>query len=82
MGDTCVGELGYTIRRDLWGQGLATEVAMAVVDWHREHAVDVTLWAHVATENTASCRVLTKVGFVHHGTVDHYGMPCHLFRLP
>ncbi|WP_460825002.1 GNAT family N-acetyltransferase [Nostocoides australiense] len=27
--------LGYTIRRDRWGQGLATEVATALVGWHR-----------------------------------------------
>ena len=75
-------DLGYTLRRDSWGQGLATEIAAALVDWHREHAVAQTLWAYAATENTPSCRVLDKVGFVHASTVDHHGMPCHLYRLP
>jgi ribosomal-protein-alanine N-acetyltransferase len=75
-------ELGYTLRRDRWGQGLATEIAAALVDWHREHATAQTLCAYAATENTPSCRVLEKVGFVRAGTVDHHGIPCHLYRLP
>lgn len=75
-------ELGYTLRRDCWGQGFATEIAAALVDWHREHASAQTLSAYAATENTPSCRVLDKVGFVRVGTVDHQGMPCHHYRLP
>jgi [ribosomal protein S5]-alanine N-acetyltransferase len=30
-------ELGYTIHRDMWGQGVASEIAQALVRWHREH---------------------------------------------
>lgn len=75
-------ELGYTLRRDRWGQGLATEIAAALVAWHREHAPTETLWAYAATKNTPSCRVLEKVGFVRARTVDHHDMPCHLYQLP
>src|SRR5664280_499633 len=57
-------ELGYTIRRDLWGRGLASEIAGALVKWHRHHAPSETLWAYVAIENAPSRRVLEKVGFV------------------
>jgi RimJ/RimL family protein N-acetyltransferase len=75
-------ELGYTLRRDRWGQGLATEIAAVLVDWHRDHAAVRRLWAYAAAENTPSCRVLEKAGFVRTGTVDYHGMTCHLYRLP
>jgi RimJ/RimL family protein N-acetyltransferase len=52
------------------------------VDWHRKGSPAQTLWAHDATKNTPSCRVLEKVAFVREGTLDHHGMPCHLYRLP
>ncbi len=74
--------LGYTIRRDLWGRGLASEIAEALVQWHRDHASTETLWAYAAIENAPSCRVLEKVGFRLHGDAQHGGMPCHLYRLP
>lgn len=75
-------ELGYTIRRRLWGQGLATEIAAALVAWHRIHAPDVPLWGYVAVGNPASSRVLEKSGLVTVGTDHHNGMACQLFRLP
>lgn len=75
-------ELGYTLRRALWGQGLATEIAVALVAWHRVHAPDISLWAYVAVANPASGRVLEKSGFIHVGTDHHRGMACLLFRLP
>lgn len=78
-------ELAYTIRRERWAQGLATEIAVALVRWNREHpdpAFDPVLLSHVAVENPASARVLEKVGFVRRGVVDHEGMPCWLYAEP
>ena len=75
-------ELGYTIRRDLWGRGLASEIAGGLVQWHREHAPMEALWAYAAVENAPSCRVLEKIGFVPDSDAEHNGMPCHLYRLP
>ncbi len=74
--------LNYTIRRELWGRGLATELAAALVTWHRRYAPGLTLWAYVSPENPASARVLEKAGFEPAGTVDHDGECCPLFRLP
>jgi RimJ/RimL family protein N-acetyltransferase len=74
-------ELGYTIRRDLWGQGLATEIGSALVSWHVAHAADIPLYAYVAVENPASRRVLEKIGFDAVGPEDHHGVPCELFSL-
>ncbi|MGL4174536.1 MAG: GNAT family N-acetyltransferase [Dermatophilaceae bacterium] len=74
-------ELGYTIRRDRWRQGLATELARALVSWHREHAADMPLRAYVSQRNPASSRVLVKVGFEPVGTVERRGDVHVLHRL-
>jgi len=73
-------ELGYTLRRDLWGRGLATEVAAGLVDWHRAYG-NAELWALAAIENVASRRVLEKVGFGYVSGAEHNDMPCALYRL-
>lgn len=60
--------LSFAIDRRLWGRGLATEVASALVRWHWEHAAEVGLRAVVEMGNDASVAVLKKVGFEHTGT--------------
>ncbi|MGI8590690.1 MAG: GNAT family N-acetyltransferase [Nakamurella sp.] len=71
-------ELAYTLRRDLWGQGLATEIGAALVSWHLANAGDVPLYSYVAVDNPASRRVLDKIGFEFVGREDHCGVPCAL----
>lgn len=59
-------ELGYVLAPGLWGLGLATEVAGALVGWHRAHPdprLCAELRACAFAENGASRRVLEKVGF-------------------
>lgn len=74
-------ELGYTLRRDCWGHGLATEIAAGLVDWHHQNS-DVQLWAFAALDNAASRRVLEKVGFsLVDDAGEHNGVPCALYRL-
>jgi [ribosomal protein S5]-alanine N-acetyltransferase len=75
-------EIGYTLRRDLWGSGLATEIAGALVAWHLVDAPGVPLLACVAVENRASVRVLEKTGFVWRHTADHHGEPCEMYAFP
>lgn len=63
-GDT--REIAFAVRRELWGQGLATELAGALVDWHRSNptaGLSRSLCAYVEVGNGASARVLEKVGF-------------------
>ncbi|WP_375481134.1 GNAT family N-acetyltransferase [uncultured Jatrophihabitans sp.] len=69
-------ELGYTLSRQRWGQGLATEVARALVQWHQDTAPEVPLAAIAAVDNVASQRVLDKAGFTPSGTITHNGMAC------
>jgi [ribosomal protein S5]-alanine N-acetyltransferase len=55
-------ELAFELLRRVWCQGYATEASLAVVDWARSSGYE-RLWATVREWNTASRRVLVKVGF-------------------
>src|SRR5262249_33354594 len=55
-------ELAFELLRRVWRQGYATEASLAVLDWARSSGYD-RLWAAVWEWNTASRRVLAKVGF-------------------
>jgi len=55
-------ELAFELLRRVWGPGYATEASWAVLDWARSSGCE-RLWATVWDWNTASRRVLTKVGF-------------------
>ena len=62
----CAG-LGYWIRKEMWGQGFATEAGAALVErallvWEL-HRIE----AHIATDNIASQRVIEKLGFQREG---------------
>jgi len=55
-------ELAFEFLRRFWGEGYATDASWAVLDWARSSGHE-RLWATVWDWNTASRRVLTKVGF-------------------
>jgi RimJ/RimL family protein N-acetyltransferase len=66
-------ELSYDLHPDLWGSGLATEAATAVMAVaHGPLAIDRVL-AVVKPTNTASRRVLEKAGLTHIGERAAYG---------
>ncbi|SDJ34131.1 Protein N-acetyltransferase, RimJ/RimL family [Frankineae bacterium MT45] len=75
-------ELGYTLRRDVWGQGLATEIAAALVDWHlNDTSFAGGLSAIVIVGHSRSAQVLKKVGFSEVGERDVAGQRCWSYRL-
>jgi [ribosomal protein S5]-alanine N-acetyltransferase len=55
-------ELAFEFLRRFWGQGYATEASWAVLGWARSAGYE-RLWASVWDWNSASRRVLAKVGF-------------------
>jgi [ribosomal protein S5]-alanine N-acetyltransferase len=55
-------EIGYHTRRDLWGQGLATEAARACRDYGFARLTVDRLISIIRPENLASCRVAEKNG--------------------
>lgn len=59
-------ELAFELLRRVWRRGYATEASLAVLDWART-AGHQQLWATVWDWNTASRRVLAKLGFTETG---------------
>ncbi|MBY5328056.1 GNAT family N-acetyltransferase [Rhizobium leguminosarum] len=55
-------ELGYSLREEAWGKGLATEAASALADWFLERQFALGFIAFTHPENIASQRVLRKIG--------------------
>lgn len=60
-------ELGYSIRKDLWGRGLATEAVSALLVFAFERLDLRRIEADVDPRNVGSLRVLEKLGFVREG---------------
>ena len=55
-------EISYRLRRDCWGNGLATEAARACCDYGFKQAGLRRLISIIQFENTASIRVAEKMG--------------------
>jgi len=75
-------ELGYTISRAYWGQGLATEAVKALIEFGFEKMNLVRIEAVILPENLASARVLEKSGMQFEGVLHSYQVwrnkPCDL----
>ncbi len=68
-------ELGYTLARDAWGKGYATELGRALV-LHARTALGVThVVAQVEPGNVASRHVLEKLGMREREVRTAYGRP-------
>jgi len=56
-------EIGFHLRPNFWGKGIATESARAVIKYATEYTKAITLFAGHHPENTASRNVILKLGF-------------------
>jgi RimJ/RimL family protein N-acetyltransferase len=56
-------ELGYFVEPSRWGEGIATEAALAARDEAFDRCGIAELIGRCRVENTASARVLAKIGF-------------------
>ena len=68
-------EIGYHLRRDFWGQGLATEAAVACRDWAFTHLKTDRVISLIRPENLASRRVAERVGMTVWKEVNWRGLP-------
>jgi ribosomal-protein-alanine N-acetyltransferase len=75
-------DLGYRLRRDYWGQGLATEAARACVEYGFGSLKLRWIIGLVEAENAASVRVLEKTGFRFEGEVEYRGEVVAKYVLP
>lgn len=70
--------IGYALRPEVWGRGLATEVVTALVGIGEELGLPV--WAETFAQNIASQRVLEKAGLDLVEEVVVEGRLCRIFR--
>jgi RimJ/RimL family protein N-acetyltransferase len=79
--DSGLIEIGYRYLRAAWGQGVATEAGRAVLDHgFRSLGLDPIV-AVAARDNTASRRVLEKLGLGYRGLRFHYGFDLAFYEL-
>lgn len=65
-------EVTYAVRPECWGQGLATAICNAAVDWAFRHRQWVRVQATVLVPHVASQRVLQKCGFELEGRLRNF----------
>ncbi|SRR6266481_3701877 len=68
-------EIGYHLHRDFWGQGLATEAAIACRDWAFSHLKTDRVISLIRPENLPSRRVAERVGMTVWKEVNWRGLP-------
>lgn len=62
-------ELAYAIGEEHWGQGLVAEAALKVVQYCRDEFAPQRIQARCKSENTASAKVMEKIGMKYEGTL-------------
>jgi RimJ/RimL family protein N-acetyltransferase len=65
-------EVGYYLRQDCWGRGLATRSLRLVSDWMLEELGEHELVLCTHPENVRSQAVAERAGFVRDGVVEWY----------
>jgi len=66
-------ELAYSLARDAWGQGFATEAAAVARDWAFATHGFARLASFIIAENIRSIRVAERLGAVREGTATLHG---------
>jgi RimJ/RimL family protein N-acetyltransferase len=74
-------ELGWGLAREHWGQGYATEAALALRDWAFGERRLTRLISLIQHGNLRSVRVAEKLGERHERDVEVRGRPTHLYSL-
>ena len=83
-----VVDLGYMLGVEQWGNGYATEIALALIDAAFSELRAERVISTVDVNNAASIRVLEKVGmrweavYRRHRRAKNRWWDCHLFTLP
>ena len=74
-------EIGYHVRRDLWGQGLAPEAAASCRDYGFENLRAGQLISLIRPENRPSQRVAEKIGMSLWKEVVWKDLPHHVYMI-
>ena len=74
-------EVGYGFAKEFWGQGYATETAAACLRYGFEQAGLPRIVAVAIPDNTASRRVMEKIGMRFERMAHHYGTTCVFYAI-
>ncbi len=74
-------EVGYHLRRDHWGQGLATEAAVACRDWAFANLTVDRVISLIRPENLPSCKVAERNGMRIWKEVDWHGLRHYVYAV-
>ena len=58
-----VGDLGFDVWRERWGEGVMSEALEAAMDWGFDRLGVRAIGAHTLTANTRAIRMLERLGF-------------------
>lgn len=79
--DDDVVDLGYRFFKKHWGKGYASEAGRACLDYGFEHLGLERIVAHAMVENTASERVMQKIGMTRVGLDTCEGHPAVVYEM-
>ncbi|HET6229038.1 MAG TPA: GNAT family N-acetyltransferase [Longimicrobiaceae bacterium] len=75
-------ELGYTLGRNFWGRGYASEGARAALAYAREVLGRERVISLIRAENAGSVRVAEGLGAVLQGELEFFGAPALVYAYP
>jgi RimJ/RimL family protein N-acetyltransferase len=77
----CPLEIGWRLRRDRWGQGLASEAAKAMAGFAFDTLHAQELYAVCEPENAASAQVMKRLGMQDCGLQTWYGKSLATYKI-
>jgi ribosomal-protein-alanine N-acetyltransferase len=79
--DTGLIEVGYSIAKRYWGRGIGTEAAKGWMEFGFNNFSLDRIVAVAFVENTASRRIMEKLGMEYKKTEVHYGEDCAFYSI-
>ena len=81
LGETLQTEVGYGMIKEFWGKGIGFETARGWLGYGFETANLEKIVAVASPENTASWRIMEKLGMRREKLETHYGMLCVFYAI-
>ncbi|HEX5682974.1 MAG TPA: GNAT family N-acetyltransferase [Ideonella sp.] len=74
-------EIGWRLRQDRWGQGLASEAARTMAGWAFDHLKTPLLLSVCHVDNLASAKVMQRLGMRCRGVERWYDMDTAVYEI-
>ncbi|WP_374567423.1 GNAT family N-acetyltransferase [Ideonella sp.] len=74
-------EIGWRLRQDHWGRGLATEAAQTMAGWAFDALKTPLLTSVCHVDNTASAKVMQRLGMRYRGVERWYDMDTAVYEI-